>query len=242
MHALLRTQLALFPPACRRCGRLLAPPGRRTPSAAPSGAPSAYPYLCAACHAELPWQEGADAAPPPGVARVWAACRYDDPVSGWIQLLKYGRNDGLSRLLAALLEEALAAHGDLPEAHLLVPVPLHPLRLWQRGFNQSLLLARDWLRRSAALPVAAPRLATRVLVRSRHTRPQVSVSGAERRSNVAGAFALHPRLAREPAPLRGQRVLLCDDVTTTGSTLAACAEPLLAAGAERVEALVLARA
>jgi len=243
---LLRAHLWMFPPTCRQCGRLLAPPGR---AAGSDPAPAGYPFLCGACRERLPWWPEAqwgDPAPA-GVARVWAACRYDDPIDTWIQHLKYERRDALVRLLAAVLDDAPAVRDAGEDVHLLVPVPLHPWRLWQRGFNQSLLLAHAWRRRVRARPRCeaagqALRLAPGLLVRHRHTRPQVSVSGAERHSNVADAFSLHPRLARQPAPLRGRRVLLFDDVTTTGATLAACALALLAAGAERVDALVLARA
>ena len=216
-------------------------------------APSAgYPFLCPRCHDALPWLPDAAAlaagAAPPGLGRVGAACDYRDPVSGWIQLLKYERREGLVRLLGALLHESRAGAAAWQAADWVVPVPLHPWRLWQRGFNQSLLVAHAWLRAADAAdaghPTGAPRprLAADVLVRHRYTRPQVRVPGAERQANVAGAFSLHPRLTLRPEALQGRRVLLVDDVTTSGATLSACAGALLAGGAARVEALVVARA
>jgi ComF family protein len=121
---------------------------------------------------------------------------------------------------------------------LIVPVPLHPKRLRWRGFNQSLLLAhalRDTWRQSG-LPVP-PILATG-LARIRETQPQMELTGVERRVNVAGAFTV-PGHAQHR--IRGARVLLVDDVATTGATLRECAAALLAAGAERVDAMAVAR-
>jgi len=239
LPAALRAHLWAFPPACHACGRLLPPPG--------PVAPRGYPYLCGACRDALPWcEDGSPAAPPPSVERLWACCRYAEPVRGWVQRLKYGRNDGLVRLLARLLHEAPFGAAPLRDAPWVVPVPLHPWRLWQRGFNQSLLLAHAWLRAAAAPGTAdsqpPARLESRLLVRHRYTRPQVRVTGAQRRENVAGAFSLHRRLGPGPAPLEGRAVLLLDDVTTTGATLSACAQALRAAGAARVEAVVIAAA
>jgi ComF family protein len=112
----------------------------------------------------------------------------------------------------------------------LVPVPLHRRRLRERGYNQSALLARE-LGKLTALPVVSD-----CLVRIRSAAPQArAATAAERRSNVAGAFTCCD------ARLEGRRVLLIDDVATTGATLNACAGALKAAGTVSVWALVLAR-
>jgi ComF family protein len=113
----------------------------------------------------------------------------------------------------------------------ILPVPLHPKRQAERGYNQSALLARR-LGRVVALPVRED-----VLRRVRSTPPQVGLDRAKRRENVAGAFACPPD---HPA-LVGKTLLLVDDVCTVGATLAACAEALRAAGAREVWALTVAR-
>jgi ComF family protein len=110
-----------------------------------------------------------------------------------------------------------------------VPVPLHPQRLVERGFDQAALLA---------IPVArhrGVRCAPRALVRTRPTPPQASLDRAARAGNVADAFAC-PR----PEKVRGRRILLVDDVRTTGATLASCIDVLRLAGARDVRTLVLA--
>jgi ComF family protein len=114
---------------------------------------------------------------------------------------------------------------------MVLPVPLHRRRERQRGFNQAALLAE----RVAA--VAGARLGGRNCVRVRDTAPQTGLRGAERRKNVRGAFAV-PR----PEKVRGLRLLLVDDVLTTGATADSCARALLAAGAKGIWVLTLARA
>jgi ComF family protein len=152
-----------------------------------------------------------------------------------VQSLKYEGRDVLVRMLARLMRDAPCGEAPLEGGGWVIPVPLHRRRLRQRGFNQSHLLAQSWRAAWGETGASSPALRSRVLARQRYTRPQVELTGAARETNVAGAF-----LVREPP--EGRRVLLVDDVLTTGSTLRACAEALRAAGAERVEALVLARA
>jgi ComF family protein len=112
----------------------------------------------------------------------------------------------------------------------LVPVPLHPRRRLERGFNQSELLARELARRTG-LEVAA-----KALVRRKDTAPQAGLSAAERRRNVAGAFAV-----RQRARVAGRTAVLLDDVWTTGATALACARILREAGATEVRLLSVAR-
>ncbi len=115
------------------------------------------------------------------------------------------------------------------EVNIIVPVPLHPSRLRQRGYNQATLLARK-LERHTGLP-----LDEKALIRVRHTPSQMRLDAEARRQNVMGAFHCPGE------QIAGRRVLVVDDVCTTGATLAACADALRASGATTVQALTLAR-
>jgi ComF family protein len=137
----------------------------------------------------------------------------------------------LARPLGALLSSALPCD-EVFDA--IVPVPLHWRRQWQRGFNQSELLARE-LGRRCGRPIV------RALRRLRATTPQAGLSNTSRRRNVTQAFASRRAVRRAP-DVRGKRILLIDDVMTTGSTATACALALKRAGAARVTLLTVARA
>jgi ComF family protein len=119
---------------------------------------------------------------------------------------------------------------------LLVPVPLHPARQRERGYNQAELLARAFGDR-IGLPVVNTGLR-----RARSTRPQISLNASDRRENVQDAFTYQPRTADQGDAVRGRRVLVVDDVCTTGSTLEACSLALKAGGASSVWGFTLARA
>jgi ComF family protein len=119
----------------------------------------------------------------------------------------------------------------LMDIDVVIPVPLHPRRLRQRGFNQALLLAYGMSTRNGIA------LDPNNLIRVRPTRPQVELSGQERVKNVAGAFAV-----RHPDMVANKHVLLIDDVYTTGATMNECAGVLKNAGAEQVTVCTLARA
>lgn len=172
---------------------------------------------------------------PPAFASARACAVYDSadgrrqPLRGVIHQLKYDRRIAVARPLRRILAERAPA--SFAGCEVLLPVPLHRDRLRWRGFNQALVLARD-LARDKCIPVAAD-----VLVRSRPTRPQVGLDPSLRAANVAGAFSVV-----QPERIRQRRVLLVDDVMTTGSTVDACAAALRRAGARQVEVLVLARA
>ena len=159
---------------------------------------------------------------------VRAACRFDGVAREAVHDLKYRRIRSRASVLADVLVEALARRPLAMDV--LVPVPLAPGRIRQRGFNQSALLAQLV---GQQLGVA---VAPDALVRTRETSPQVGRSAAERHANIDGAFA-----CQLPEAIIGRRVTLVDDVMTTGATLAACADPLRAAGASRVYGLVVAR-
>lgn len=191
------------------------------------------PRTCPACDEPLPpGQDGfCEACAPlldPGerLGHALAAYVYGGPMADAICALKYGGRTEHAPVLGRMLaERALELAGEVDAV---VPVPLHPARLRQRGFNQSALLARP-VARALAVP-----LVTSELRRIRDTPPQASLSARARATNVRGAFVA----LRAPAP----RVLLVDDVRTTGATLAECADALVTAGVDQVVTLVLARA
>jgi ComF family protein len=158
---------------------------------------------------------------------------YGGAVARAIVRMKYESRPDLARPLGDLLWRALEPHATSLRGSIVVPVPLHPSRLAERGFNQSALLARRLARRLGA-PFAA-----RGLARTRETLQQASLDRAARVDNVAGAFDL--RGARGVSLVRGRAVVLVDDVMTTGATLDACERVLADGGATRVHRIVLAR-
>ncbi|MCZ6598553.1 MAG: ComF family protein [Planctomycetota bacterium] len=243
---------AVFPRRCFVCGagaaeatRTLACRAHALPSA-PSGP------RCGVCAAALPEMlpDGYRCArcrrAGPGVRRVVALADYrrQPAVRDWILALKHGgRRDlglPLGRALARRLlasdpavpgEDPAAPGGDAPEEGVVVPVPLHPLRRMERGYDQALLLARGV---AAELGCAC----VRALRRRRLTPPQGAPGASSRSANVRGAFAA-VRAARR---LAGRHVWLVDDVVTSGATVAECARELRRAGARTVSALCVARA
>lgn len=196
--------------------------------------------ICHRCGTPLDGREtllGADGpscggclAHPPRWRRARAALAYDAaarrPV---LDLKRSGRRDGLATLAGWM---AMAGRDLLDEADLIVPVPLHYTRLVLRGFNQSAWLASA-LAKSTATPVSVD-----ALLRVRATPSQAGLDPRARRRNVAGAFDVRKsRLAL----VRGRRIVLVDDVFTTGATVTGCTRALLKAGARTVDVLVLAR-
>jgi len=216
----------LFPRWCVGCGKegdficpsCLKSLPRVTPPLCPKcGLPQSSDTLCASC---LGWQAEIDG--------IRAPFRFDGVMRQAIHELKYRNLRALAGLLAQLLDDYLVDN-PLP-GEVLVPVPLHPKRLRERGYNQSYLLAKE-LAKLAGLPVVVD-----YLVRECHTSPQARTSTVgERRGNVADAFACRDRR------LEGKPVILIDDVSTSGATLDACARALKGAGAASVWGLVLAR-
>ena len=163
--------------------------------------------------------------PPFAAARAWGF--HDDALRDAILRLKFGGRTALAVPLGALLAHAAEA---LPPADAIVAVPLHASRLRERGFNQAAMLARA-AARILALPVLS-----RALVRTRATGPQTALDRASRAANVRGSMRASPRM------VSGVRVLLVDDVFTTGATAAAAAHALLDAGATSVVVATVARA
>ena len=157
------------------------------------------------------------------------ACEYEGPLRDILHAFKYDGRRSLAAPLGTLLRDA--GGPVLAGADAVVPVPLHPWKRLQRGFNQSADLAR-----TLGVPVRS------VLWRSRATRAQAGLTPGQRRRNVAGAFALIPWPRRASMTIEKQILVLVDDVMTTGATLDACARVLERAGAREVRTLALARA
>ena len=171
----------------------------------------------------------------------YAAVSYAWPWDACIDAFKFAGQPGWAGPLAQLMAgHAPVAHA-LQNCDVLLPMPLHPRRLAERGYNQSLLLARalrQALARTGGLHADAVRIRHDVLVRTRHTQPQSALPFAQRQRNVKQAFAVP---AEKSAGLTGQRVVLLDDVMTTGASLHAAAQALRTAGVAHLTAIVLAR-
>jgi len=167
---------------------------------------------------------------PPAYARARAAVRYDDVARTLVHALKYQDRTDLAPAMGRWM--ARAGKELLDEADVLVPVPLHWRRGWSRRYNQSGVLARV-IERETGVSVAADGLR-----RIRPTEQQIGLSRTERASNVQGAFKV---ASDRQSAIQGRRVVLIDDVLTSGATVDACARALLRAKAAAVDVLVFAR-
>lgn len=205
----------LFPPVCLGCRQ------RETTTG----------LVCGSCLEELAshttTQPRYDEVP--GLSHIRSLGAYAPPFSTLVQEFKYRNRYALAPVLANPLAGLLLSDAMLKQADVLVPVPLHPARLRERGYNQSELLAR-------AVAILAQRPWQNALRRIRNTKAQVQLDDLTRQKNMEGAFA-----ARADANLKGKWVLLIDDVSTTGATLASAASELRQAGAVGVSGLVIAR-
>lgn len=168
--------------------------------------------------------------PPPYSGARSFGC-YSTELSCMIQALKFDGRQDMAKLLAPLLASTFLEFWSPREIDLILPVPLHSKRRRERGYNQAALLGLA-LGRLIGLPCL-----DKILKRMRNTLPQVGLSDSERTHNVAHAFH-----CPKPDAIRGQRILLVDDVMTTGSTVASACEALLEVGALRVSVLTVARA
>lgn len=212
--ACMRDFTPIVPPMCPVCGNMFV-------------SREAQDHVCGAC---LDF--------PKRFVRARAAGAYETSLMAAVHKLKYGGKTGLSGPLGLLLLSAFVKWFDPAQVDLVVPVPLHKQKFRQRGFNQAYLLVRKWHRQARALGLtfAREKIARSLLVRSARTRSQTELSRKERIENVKGAFSL-----TSPEVVAGKRVLLVDDVFTTGATASECAKTLLAGGAARVDVLTLAR-
>lgn len=235
LELLRKTIDLLLPPRCLATGEVVDRQGMLSPAfwsqlsfiekpfcitcGVPFGFAVAGEALCAYCMET-----------PPTFDRARAAVIYNDPSRQLLLAFKYG-----DRLQAVdtFMPWLLRAGGEmLAQSDLIVPVPLHPRRLWQRRFNQSALLAQ------ALASASGKEFLPEALVRLRHTVPQKGMNRSERKNNVRGAFCANGRYAGNIA---GKNILIVDDVFTSGATLNECARTLKRAGASDVFVLTIAR-
>jgi ComF family protein len=164
---------------------------------------------------------------------------YKDTMMAVIHCFKYKGKTQLSRPLGTLLFAAFVSFWDKMNIDLIVPVPLHSKKLRMRGFNPSFLLVKDWVGIAKFLNVRLPDIPVDidVLTRRRWTEPQTGLGRKERLANIKNAFHI-----RNGSKITGKRILLVDDVYTTGATVNECAKALLKGGAGEVNVLTLARA
>ena len=191
--------------------------------------------LCTTCGAPFATEDGIDHTcgacvihPPAHISR--SATLFAGPIQDLIHSFKYGNRVHLCQPLGLLVATTLGQFRRDVDPEIIIPVPLHRKRLRQRGFNQSQLIG-EVLKKRWQLPLEVGNLS-----RTRWTEPQTTLDAKGRVVNVAGAFAV-----KVPKAIEGKRVLLVDDVLTTGSTIRECAEALSDAGAAAVFAVTVAR-
>lgn len=223
----------VLPPRCPGCGEMVDGDDRFCAACFGQLQALGSPQ-CACCGVPLPHDGdaaarcGACLAEPPAFARARAPFAYGGPTRQLVLALKHGRRLHLARMMARAM---LRVAGDLPPDAVIVPVPSHRWRLWQRGFNQAAEIARQ-LSRQSGRPLVVD-----ALDRIKPTPSTKGLTRSARRKNVQGAFAV-----AQPERILGRVVILVDDVMTTGATVAACAAKLTKAGARQVEVLTYARA
>jgi len=161
---------------------------------------------------------------PPPFSHCLYSCSYQAPVDKWVMALKFGGKVIYSRLFAELLAPLLA---QIPQDYVLMPVPLHKSRLRKRGYNQAYEIAKEICK-------ATSRKLDISLIRQKNTAMQAQLELKHRAKNVSKAFVLNQ-------PLHNKKIILIDDVMTSGNTLKECAKTLKKAGAKDVRVLVFAR-
>jgi ComF family protein len=163
---------------------------------------------------------------PPSYVKVYAVGIYEQSLRQAIHRFKFNGGVGLDRSLGKLLEQTIDA--DL-SIDLVIPIPLHRKRLQQRSYNQALLLAREVAR------IRTLTVVNDLLLKIRETESQLGLSAKERMKNLQGAFALKRKVS-------GKKILLVDDVMTTGATVETCSRVLLEGGATEIRVAVIGRA
>jgi len=225
----------LYPPTCLDCGAPITAADALCPRCFGKLRPITAPY-CPRLGIPFQHDPGPDAlsaeaiADPPPFSRARSAVLYNEVARAVVSRLKYGDRPELAHFCARLMHRA--GHELWAVDAVLVPVPLNRWRQLSRRYNQSTELARA-LGRLTGIAVEPG-----LVARHRHTRQQVGLSREARHRNVAGAFRPHPDLIGK---LRGRRVILVDDVITTGSTIAAITRTLTKAGVDKVDVISFAR-
>jgi len=173
-----------------------------------------------------------------GIARAVSLYEKKELFATLIRRFKYNEKIQLSKPLGKILFAAFIQYWDINEIDLVMPVPLHIKRFRNRGFNQAYLLIKDWHKTAKDFNMFFPfeKIDRNTLIRIKNTRPQVEFEGIEREENIKDAFNV-----RYPLRVKGKRILLIDDVYTTGSTVNECTKELMNSGAARVDILTLAR-
>lgn len=262
---------AVFPPKCLVCNRFFRPaaaPGSVQPARTASQPMDPFaefylllgtsccpdclqdfavisPPICACCGMLFKGREddnhlcGDCLMQPKEFRMARAAMVYDHHLMAVIHRFKYAAKTQLARPLGRLIAGAYLRHWSNEQIDLILPVPLHPKKMRRRGFNQSYLLMASWKSISSPLvdELGAIPVKTDVLVRNKATLPQAGLGRQQRLKNTRGAFEV-----RFPEEVYGKKVLLIDDVYTTGATVNECARMLLRAGTRIVDVLTVARA
>ncbi len=189
-------------------------------------------FLCAVCSAEIDLTHPNLSAQDNifHFSKIYYYGIYSGALQKMITAWKFNNRMEFSSVFAEMVEELGSRLPEKSRPELVIPVPLHRSRLRTRGFNQSLILGKK-LANNIDIP-----LAVNALCRIRKTPPQTTLSGNERRENLSRAFVA------DPTQISGKRIMLVDDVLTTGSTADECARALIESGASGVEVMVLARA
>jgi ComF family protein len=245
MHAMSLKELfidtadIIFPPQCPTCAEIINPPvvpgrvfcsqcrekirfitGSHCPICGmPFGESPAESHICGNCLTDMPYYSQAR-----------SVAGFETVILNAIHKFKYGRNISIGSSLGTFMADFPFPDFDYSEYSLLVPVPLHIKKLRDRGFNQSLLLAKK-IGKKHNLPVNFS-----LLKRQRFTLTQTGLNKAEREKNIKGAFTV-----AEKEKVAGESIILIDDVYTTGATINECAKVLLKARAKKVAVLTLAR-
>jgi len=253
-------QKVVFPPKCYSCNVFYHPCAETTkkpftltehfaqgmtqflcPVCAKAFVPIASP-LCTQCGAPFKSKEtddhlcGVCLATPKHFSAARAAGVYESALTAVIHQFKYHAKSELSKPLGDLLWVTLQRYWEVRDIDLIIPIPLHRTRLRKRGFNQAHLIVKEWGR--VAPEIVRPRISKKdILERSRHTEPQTALNSQQRLLSIKNAFRVGDGLK-----VTDKRVLLVDDVYTTGATVNECAKVLIQAGAGRVDVLTLARA